>query len=73
MRSAEHEREKSRKEMLLCLGAANLCIGLGNYGLDFTGFSSITWVIAALLLYGYARIQRKKEYLRDAAQKSEKD
>ncbi len=60
-------------KMLFCLGAANLCIGLGNFGLDFSGFGSISWVITALLLYGYARIQGKKENLQDACQKNEKD
>ena len=60
-------------KMLLCLGAANLCLGLGNVGLDFGRFGSISLAIAALLLFGFARVQEKKKQLQDACQKNEKN
>ena len=60
-------------KMLLCLGAANLCIGLGFFNLDSTLFVNFNIILAAVVMYGYARIQGKKEYLQDACQKNEKN
>ena len=60
-------------KMLLCLGAANLCIGLGFFNLDSTLFVNFNIILAAVVMYGYARIQGKKVYLQDACQKNEKN